>query len=284
MDTPFTPVVHDPGISNEGDLVRKGPGTFSQDSGPDGRNSPVGERLVRWRDLPKAEQDRRSVERKLLWLWETHGKLPTAQYLANYCRLPEETVNQCLADAITIANLRERGAIPPDADDWHAATGERIVLAGKQVDAVRRVFERVDPDDDRTLRQALQEVDVTVQEWNGWMRDPMFSSFVRDAGARLFGDHAHSVDIALLRQAVSGDTAAIKLVMEVTGRLKKDGGVDTGMLLARVIEVLVRHLPPAQLGPIVDDLQSLAGSLSAMGPGQAPALGPVILQDGSTAR
>lgn len=281
MDTPFTPLGPDERINRDGEeLVRKGPGTYSGD-GVQTRDDPVGGKRVRWRDLPRAEQIRRTVEAKLLWLWEMHGRLPTVAYMANYAHMTENDVKMALADAVTIANLRARGAIPPDADDWEQATGERVVLAGKQVDAVRRILQRVDPDDDKSMRQALQEVDVTVPEWNGWMRDPLFASFVRDSGARLFGDHAHAVDIALLRQAVSGDVGAIKLVLEVTGRLKKDGGVDTGMLLARVIEVLVRHLPPAQLGPIVTDLETLAGTLLGTPAGQQPALGPIVLQDGS---
>ncbi len=243
-------------------------------------------RFVRWRDLPAAERRRRVVERRVLWMWQQAGKLPTTEMLISHTKLDEAHIREALADPITIANLRRDGAISPEADDWEEATGERVMLAGRQLDAVRRVFERVDPDDPASWRGALGEVGVTVREWNGWMRDPLFASFVRDAGARLFGDHAHSVDIALLRNAVAGDTAAIKLVLEVTGRIKADRNtVDAGMLLARVIEVLVHHLSEAQLQPVIADLENIAGVLGSPAQAALPNSpvrpGPVIDQAGA---
>lgn len=257
---PLEPPGADPGF----DQIRHGPGTPMHD-GKDPRVVPdaTSGNHVRWKDLPEDERNRRSVERKVLWIWRQHGKLPTVQRLAAYAHMDEEVVARALADPVTIANLRADGAIPPDADDWEAATGQRVALSGQQLDAIRRIFERVDPDDAATWRQALAEVGVSVREWNGWMRDPLFAAFVRDAGARLFGDHAHAVDIALLRNAVAGDTAAIKLVLEVTGRIKQNRDqVDANMLLARVVEVLRRHLPVGLLEPIIDDLENLAGVLA----------------------
>lgn len=216
---------------------------------------------VRWRDLPQEERDRRSVITCIVQTWNQYSRLPTVDKISTYKKIDTQAVLGALENPQTIADLITLGVIPDNCQSWEqAVSGGEAGLTTKQVNAVRQYYSLVH--NPRTLAAALEEIDVTVQQWDGWMGDPVFAGYVRDLGSRLFGDKQGEIDMALIREAVSGDVPAIKLSMELTGRIKQDkNAVDAGMLMARVLEVISRHCDPATQTQIATELAAIAGAM-----------------------
>lgn len=197
---------------------------------------------TRWRDLPPAEQIRRKVEDQIRYVAQRHGRLLTAQAILDRLKWPEsrrEQVHAAMNDPVTIANLRKLGILPDEVETWDEAAAGAATPTGRQMDALDAIFERIDPEDPRPLTAILREHKIDLKTWNGWLADPMFAGYVRDRATKVFGDRAHEVDIALMRRAVGGDVAAMKLILELQGRIKQAGdAVDVNALLARVVEII----------------------------------------------
>lgn len=216
----------------------------------------------RWRDLPAEERIRMSVVTCVVQIWNQSGKLPTAQRIANYKKLPLERVAEALQDAQTINDLRHHGVIGDECDSWEEAVqGERAGLTSRQIAAVREYFARTDPTDDRTLTEALKDADTTPREWNAWLQDPVFRNYIYDLGQQVYNQT--DLDIALQREAVSGNVPALRLAMEVTGRIKNDNQVDPNMLVARLIEIMARRVDMATLAEITQEMGQLTQAMRA---------------------
>lgn len=200
---------------------------------------------VRWRDLPPFEQLRRTVEGEIRYVAQRHGRLLNAEAICNRKHWRPERVPDVVAamnDPVTMANLRAIGVLPDDVDTWEEAGADARCNAtptGRQMSALDSIFARLDPTDKRPLRELLAEHDVDLKMWNGWLADPVFAGYVADRMARVLGERAHEVDIALFRRGVAGDVPAIKLILELQGRIKQAGDtVDVNALLARVVEII----------------------------------------------
>lgn len=263
-------------------LLPGGPTAFDREAEdarlPDAPDT-AGQPRLRWRDLPPAEQIRRSVEDTVRYYGQRWGKLPTAERICSFkkwpaTRIPE--VQLALQDPVTIANLRRLGILPDDVETWD----EGITRAGAQptrlqMDALDAIFERLDPNDPRPLDVVLKAHGVDLRTWNGWLADPVFGAYVRDRAAAIFGQRAHEVDIALMRRAFAGDVQALKLILELQGRIKRQGDtVDVNMVLARVVEIIQLEVtdPVVQLR-IAERLEALSQATAA---GQLPAGPPVL--------
>jgi len=230
----------------------------------------------RWRDLPLAERQRMSVVTCVVQMWNQFGKLPTIERISNYKKMVPARVAEALENPQTILDLRHHGIIRDDCDDWtQAVSGERAGLTSRQVAAVREYLARTDPTDGRSLTQALADAEVTPTEWNSWLKDPIFKGYVLDLGSQVYGDARTDIDIALVREAASGDVPAIRLAMEVTGRIKNDKNApDPGMLLARIFEIMARHCTPEQQTAIGAEMTALAAILR----GNTAAAAPRVLE------
>lgn len=205
-------------------------------------DQPVDAGGLRWKDLPAVEQLRRRVEDSLRFYATRHGRLLTAELMCRRHHWPESRIPEVTAamhDPVTVANLRELGLIAPGAETWDQAVAGAVQPTKTQMDALDAIFTRLDPDDPRPLKDLLKEQGVDLRTWNGWLADPMFGAYVRDRSAQVFGQRAHEVDIALMRRAFGGDVAAMKLILELQGRIKTHGDtVDVNMLLSRVVEII----------------------------------------------
>lgn len=231
--------------------------------GEDPRRRAVGDTAphTRWRDLPKFERERRSVTTCVIQVWNQFGKVPSVEYICNYKHMNKEAVEKALRNPQNVTDLISAGILPEDVTSWDDAMGQREPgLTTKQVDAVNAYFSILE--EKKSLGVALAEADVTVTAWNGWMRDPIFAGYVRDVGSTLYGDRQPTMDMALIREAEAGDVPALRLAMEVTGRIKQDkNSVDAGMLLARVLEVVSRHVDRPTQAAIGAEIAVLAATL-----------------------
>jgi hypothetical protein len=222
----------------------------------------------RWRQLPVDERLRFKVEGVMRSLWHRHGQRGTAERVAAYLHLPATDVPKVAAamiDPVTLAALADDGII---TDEDLTADGDRATgvawPSSKQVDAVRAFIEQVDPDVPTSFTEALASVGVTRRQWNGWLRDPVFMAYFRDVAGHLFGDHALAMDAALLKQAMSGDVAALKLAYTVTGRLEPRNAVDPAVLVAHLLEIVMRHVADREtLRRCAEDLKAVVAATGA---------------------
>lgn len=233
---------------------------------------PSGRRI---RDVPVDERLRLRVEEVIRGLWHRNGQRATAARIASYLHKPDQAdaIARCMVDPTTIANLRADGVLADEQPGAGATWPD-----SRQMNAVRAFCEQVDPDVATSFTEALASVGVTRREWNGWLRDPVFVAYFRDVAGYLFGDNALAMDAALLKQALSGDVAALKLAYTVTGRLSPENAVDPSVLVARVLEVLIRHIPDR--GVLEDVAEELKGLAAATGAGRALSAPPVITEEG----
>lgn len=125
----------------------------------------------------------------------------------------------------------------------------------------------LDTTDNRSRRKKLSELGIKTQEYETWMRDPVFSGYLRSRAEALLGDNQHESHLALVDRVKAGDVSAIKYYNEMTGRYVQasarganGSSGDVKMILLRVVEVLQRHLEP-------DKLQLVAGELLALAEG-----------------
>lgn len=238
-----------------------------------------GRRLQRFRDLPPHEQLRRKVEDTLRFYGGRYGKLMTASHLCRYLHWPQTRVvevTEAMHDPVTIANLRGLGILPPDVETWDEAVAGNVQPSREQMDALDAIFGHLDPSEERPLAVLLKEQGVDLIQWNGWLTDPTFGAYVRDRTAAVFGQRAHEVDIALMRKAVSGDVAAMKLILELQGRIKQQGTAvtDVNMILARVVEIIQLHVTDtATVLRVAEALEALSQQATR---GQLPASAPVV--------
>lgn len=196
---------------------------------------------LRWKDLPPAERIRRKVEDTVRFYSSRHGRVLTADALLTYLHWPptrREQVVQAMNDPVTVANLRSLGVLPDDVETMDEAAAHTGQPSSRQMDALDAIFERIDPEDKRPLKDILREHGLELKTWNGWLADPVFAGYVRDRAAAVFGQRVHEVDIALLRRGAAGDVQAIKLILELQGRIGRTERLDVNAVLARVVEII----------------------------------------------
>jgi len=123
----------------------------------------------------------------------------------------------------------------------------------------------LDLSDNRSRRKKLTELGITTQKYETWLRDPVFSGYLRKRSEALLGDTQHEAHLALVDRVKSGDLGAVKYYNELTGRYVPAsakaavGAFDSKMILMRVIEILQIHLSdqPEVLQNVARDLLSL---------------------------
>ncbi len=137
----------------------------------------------------------------------------------------------------------------------------------------------LDLQDTRSHRKKLQELGVHTRTYNAWLRDPVFSSYLRDRAEAMLGDRQHDVHLALIDQATSGNIKAIEYFNELVGRYIKQpervltqsaNNFDATAFIVRVIEVLTDEISdPQEAQRIAERLREIA-SQQSIAQGLAP--------------
>lgn len=242
---------------------------------------------VRWKDLPREEIIRRKVEDTIRYYAGRYERVLTAEQVVNYLGgkmkyvgpLDAGMVSVAMNDPVTVANFREWGVLPDDVETWdeYAAGDGTPQPSRQQMDALDKVFSQLEPTEGRSLPTILAEHGLNLDTWHGWLRDPVFAGYVRDRTAKVFGEQAYRVDVALLRKAASGDVSAIKLVLELQGRLRDDTAVNPDVLLSRVIEILQTEVRDrATLVRVAGRMEALSQAAARGQLTPAPGIGAVI--------
>lgn len=195
--------------------------------------------------------------------WET-GKVPTPDYLANTLDLSVTQVNKSLDKLQVQKALKARG-LPPvgsqDPDGPALLTTKQLILANLLMNA----------HDKRSVRQKLEEVQVSSQQYHAWLRQPGFANYLRKRAEYHFAAADATAYEALVKNIEDGDTQAIKLFFEMrnihnprlkAAELKKQSDIAT--VVRQIIQILSKHLAdsPEKLLKISDDILKLDPSPS----------------------
>lgn len=203
----------------------------------------------------------------------THGAVPTQENIVERLGINKQTLKKYFEDDTFRSALRTRGVdLSPDASNGLLNVFQ-LTLANSLLNL----------HDKRSVREKLQEVNVTSQQYNAWLKDPAFSDYMRRRAEDLFQGKDHEVYAALLQNATSGNDKAIQLFFEMRGiyNPKLQVEVNLEQILQKVIEIIARHVQdPATLAAIADDMDTLdtgAPRRATLGPPKALEARSVVL-------
>ncbi len=96
-------------------------------------------------------------------------------------------------------------------------TGKQLIVANVMLDIT----------DGRSDKKKLQDMGVSTSTYNSWLNDKQFSNYLKARAELLIGNSQHEALLALLDKVKGGDTNAIKLYLEFTGRFTPQGNGTT---------------------------------------------------------
>lgn len=181
--------------------------------------------------------------------WE-HGNLPTDEVIAQLTGLSLTTVKSYWSNETFKAAVEFKG-IPLDGGR------SQQLLTMKQLEVANRLLNIHDA---RSVREKLQEVGVSSQQYHAWLRQPAFKNYLAKRGEELFKSADHEAYTALLQVVRGGDVSGLKLFFEMRGiyNPKVQVDVNLGTVLVRVVEIISRYVrDPETLQNIANDLESL---------------------------
>lgn len=172
------------------------------------------------------------------------------------------------SNALVEGALKNKELLESLSDIGVPANGSGTFLAAEQLYVLNAVF---DLNDGRSFKKKLGDAGVSTAQYQKWLKDPKVQNYLRARTDSLFGDNMHEAYIAVLDNVRRGDTAAIKLMLEMSGRYSPKTGseINVEFLMMKILEVLTMRLAkdhPQLLRVIAEDLGALA-------PGNSPPVG-----------
>jgi hypothetical protein len=188
--------------------------------------------------------------------WLIHGKVPTVAQIEEMgidgtyfkkCMVKGAFRHQLITRGVGIENPDD-----PKLTDW--------ALDGKQLAAANIMLDLLD---NRSRKRKLSDLGISTQEYQAWLRDPAFKAYLVQRSENLLKDNLHEAHAALLDRVRMGDSGAIKLYYELTGRYvpaaARAGSIDPMELITRVLEAVQTHVrDPKVLDALATDLISVA--------------------------
>lgn len=179
-----------------------------------------------------------------------HGSPPTRDRAVAAGVTTPQVYDKCLKqphfrEALLLRGITLRGL--DSSAGGGVLTEEQLVAANVMLDLT----------DNRSRKKKLMDLGIPTQKWEGWLRDPVFQSYIRTRSENLLGDNIHESHLALIDRVKSGDINAIKYFNEITGRYVPNATdkADVNAVLMMVLEVIQRHVKdPVALGAIGDEL------------------------------
>ena len=188
--------------------------------------------------------------------WFTHGQLPTKDAVESM-GLPANSWWKYFGDADFRDSLLTRGislkglaGTGPNEPRSQILTEEQLVVANTLLDMR----------DNRSQKKKLEQLGISTQKYQGWLRDPAYQNYIRTRGENALGDNQHEAHLALVERVRVGDISAIKYFNEITGRYvpSKDSNINISQILMMVIETIQRHVTdPDTQEAIAEDLLRL---------------------------
>lgn len=133
---------------------------------------------------------------------------------------------------------------------------EGALLDSRQLMAVNLVLNYHDK---RTLREKLDFLSISSQQWHAWLRQPGFSQYLTKRSEEMFGASDFSAYAALQEAVEEGDMNAVKFHFEMRGKYKNRVQVDLNVdgIVTQIVEIISTHVhDPDTLLAIANDIQS----------------------------
>jgi hypothetical protein len=112
--------------------------------------------------------------------------------------------------------------------------------------------------DRRALSSKLKSIGVTLTQWNAWKKQANFRSFLY---SQLNDDLDSSLDRAfsgLLNAVDKGDSRAIQIYLELTGRQPTENERNYRLAVSRIVESIQRHVKdPETIAKLAADFDSI---------------------------
>lgn len=194
----------------------------------------------------------------------SHGVAPTDAQIASRFTISDEELAAFKSNPLVLRSMAARGIPYPNPEDKFSA---------RQMAAAATMLAYTDR---RSDEKKLRDIGVTPREWAGWLQDEEFANYLRDRSERMATNSLHEAHLGLIRGMRSGNTASIKLFLEMQGRYnpEQENAVNVRLLLHKFIEVIQRYVnDPLVLHNIARDLSSIATDQSF-----GHALGRTIIQ------
>jgi len=214
---------------------------FAEKPKPAGPPPPVGKQLE--------SRDKRILNYCEQVFWET-GLVPTPEKVADELSFNLGFVQSVFRKDAFKSSLATRGIDVTPEISGKVLDPRQILLANLLLNLHDR----------RSIREKLQLVNVSTQQYNAWMRQPQFIEFLRKRGEAIFKGNDHEAYIALTKAVSRGDVNALKLFFEMRGiynpRLSIDVNIEAVML--RVVEIIAKRVNnPELLELIAEDLETV---------------------------
>lgn len=209
------------------------------------------------------------------------GELLTEQKAADDFGFTKTYFRQCMADERVQEALEERGIdlkrfhLSPDSWKSKALTPKQLLVANSILDLT----------DTRSEKKKLQDLEVSTGTYQSWLKDPVFSNYLRTRAESMLGDHQHDAHLALIDEAKSGNIRAIQYLNEINGRFLsqagKNGNAESAVInlqnmIVRIVEIVQDEVddPQTQLR-ISEKLAALTqGNILANGTAPEPIIVP----------
>lgn len=182
------------------------------------------------------------------YIYGLNGKFPTRHELMKEFFYNEEELDTYLNDPMVIKAIEERGITfpykalgiePPVGTPTSPLSPLQLVVANMMLDLT----------DTRSDRKKLQDAGITTATYQMWLRDPVFSDYLRNRAENLIGDVQHEAMLSLVDRVRSGDLNAVKYYHALTGRYVEDKGNggsntvgDLQQIIIRIIEIITEEV------------------------------------------
>lgn len=157
--------------------------------------------------------------------------VPTVEEISKYCAHSPKTIGRVLATPEFKQLMKLRG-YPFE---------EVAKLSPEQYFAVQIM---TDPSNKKPLAAKLRQAGITMAQYRGWMKQPLFREYITKISEDMLGEHVADVHTMVLNKAVSGDLTAAKLVYELNGRHdpNKQQVVDLQNIIGLLLEIITRYV------------------------------------------
>lgn len=179
------------------------------------------------------------------WL---HGQLPTNEKVNELTGITLKTIegywkNQGVRDA-----LMKRGVDLDTSRSKALLNIQQLTLANMLLNFA----------DNRSLREKLNQVGVSSQQYHAWLRQEAFRDYLARRAEDLFKSSDHEAYMSLMGAVRDGDMKGLQLFFEMRGiyNPKQTVEIHIESVMVRVIEVISKHIKdPEVLNAIADDLE-----------------------------
>ena len=183
--------------------------------------------------------------------WET-GLLPTAEKVADALGIDVLVVRRANRNETLRCALARRGI---DLDLTVTRTGKALLPV--QIIAANMMLNLMDK---RSVREKLEEIKISQQQFNAWMRQPQFQEFMRRRSEALFSSSDHVAYRALLENVADNDNKALEMFFTMRGKLRTqvDVNINVDVVVRQLVEIITKHVKdPVILEAIASEIEEL---------------------------